>query len=58
MNELIWSRSIQKPPRRIKVKLKKADEKKVKVMLPEEKEEKKTEKKKEEQKEEETAPKE
>ena len=53
LNKLLWARSIQKPPRRVKVRLIKEDGETVRVYLPDEKitEPKKSEEKKEEKKE-------
>lgn len=34
VNEIVWSRSIEKPPRRITVKIVKVDDETVKVTLP------------------------
>lgn len=43
VNELIWSRGAEKPPRRITVLIRKDSDGIIHVMLPEEAEEKKTE---------------
>lgn len=49
VNHLVWSRGIEKPPRRIKVVMRKDKEGVVEVMLPEEAEKLKEEKEKEEE---------